>query len=357
MIRTQPRRSAARQAVAAIAIAVLIALAAAAAVALPAGAAPRPFPVCIKLGGQAGPDLAGAMAVWTDNRNGNLDVYAKNLSTGREYAVVTNREQQDNPAVTRYVEGGRVHYVVVWVDKRNHATGEASDIYGRDLTTRRSFKVAGGATFKWYPDIVDHWVVWVEADDAAGPYRIKVRDLAAGKTYPAIAESEVLSPPSIDRRTVGTRKVYTAVYTSGKGNISGRNLPGGAQFVVSARRLFEWLPDISGNRVVWWESGGRIMMRNLRTGKRSFVHRGSRPRIDGRRVTWDGGGSGGSFVISYRPNARIYVRDVTRRGVTTIGQTDLTCLFPVVSGRRVVWESGPAERVFSHIHIYGARLR
>ena len=34
-----------------------------------------------------------------------------------------------------------------------------------------------------------------------------------------------------------------------------------------------------------------------------------------------------------------------------------TNLFPAISGHRVVWEAGPARRVLSHIHIYGARVR
>ena len=71
-----------------------------------ASAAPRPFPICIQIGGQAGPEIAGAMAVWTDNRKGNLDIFGKNLSTGREYAICTNDAQQDNPSVTKYALAG-----------------------------------------------------------------------------------------------------------------------------------------------------------------------------------------------------------------------------------------------------------
>ena len=52
------------------------------------------------------------------------------------------------------------------------------------------------------------------------------------------------------------------------------------------------------------------------------------------------------------------MRNVARStNVVTIAQKDLTCLFPAISGHRVVWESGPAQRVLSHIHIYGARLQ
>ncbi len=322
-----------------------------------AAAAPQPFPVCIKMGGQAGPEIAGAMVVWTDNRRGNLDIFARNVSTRRDYAVCTHGAQQDNPSVTRHVTGsGSVHYVAVWVDKRNHRGTDATDIYGRDITARRSFVVARSAAIKWFPEIVDRWVIWIEADDVAGPYRVKVRDLEAARTY-RIATTEVLSPVGIDSRTVGSRTVYTAVYATGRGDISGRNVPGGAQFTISRRSTFEWMPDISHDRVVWWESGGRVMLLDLRTHKRTFVHLGSRPRIDGEYVVWDGGGHGGSFVTEYAKGAKIYVRNVARStAVVAIAQKNLTCLFPAVSGRRVVWESGPAQRVLSHIHIYGARL-
>ncbi len=175
------------------------------------------------------------MAVWTDNRNGNLDIYGRDLGTGKDYAVCTNKTQQDNPSVTRRVlPSGKIHYVAVWVDKRNHPSGEASDIYGRDITGRDNFLVARNARIKWYPDISDNWVVWLEADDAAGPYDIKARDIDAGKTY-LIATSKVLSPVAVDWRRLGSGKVvYTAVYTSAKGNISARNLPAGDPFISVA---------------------------------------------------------------------------------------------------------------------------
>lgn len=339
-------------------VAMLI-VASAAALPAVAAAAPVPFVVCNQFGGQAGPDIAGAMAVWTDNRNGNLDIYGRDLGTGKDYAVCTNKTQQDNPSVTRRVlPSGKIHYVAVWVDKRNHPSGEASDIYGRDITGRDNFLVARNARIKWYPDISDNWVVWLEADDAAGPYDIKARDIDAGKTY-LIATSKVLSPVAVDWRRLGSGKVvYTAVYTSAKGNISARNLPAGDPFTVSQKDTFEWMPDISHNRVVWWESGGRVMLRDLKTRKASFVHKGSRPRIDGEFVTWDGGGHGGEFVITYVAGAKVYVRNVVRStNVVSIGVSKQTNLFPAISGHRVIWEAGPARRVLTHIHIYGARVK
>ena len=319
-----------------------------------AQAASAVFPVCIEAGGQAGPDIAADMVVWTDNRNGNLDIYGRNLNSRKDFAVARNKAQQDNPSVAATVVGGRTEYVAVWVDKRSH---EGGDIYGRNITTKRDFVVARSGALKWFPEIVDQWVVWIEAEDSAGPYTIKARDLAAAKTY-RIATSTVLSSFGVSRRTVKSKTVHTAVYASSSGDISGRDLPAGAPFRVTQTSAFEWSPDISANRVVWWEAGGRVMLKNLKTGKLTYVAQGSRPRIDGELVAWDGGGKGGSFALDYTAGAAIYVRNIARsQKIVKITQKDLTCLFPAISGNTVVWESGPAQRVLSHIHIYGALVK
>jgi hypothetical protein len=322
-----------------------------------ASATPVAFPVCIQAGGQAGPDIAGDLAVWTDNRLGNLDIYGRYLSSKKDFAVCTNPAGQDNPSVTKRAIGGQTHYVVVWADDRNTSPTGGTDLRGRDVTTKTDFAVSTSATVKWYPEISDNWVVWVEADTSAGPYRIMARDLDAGKTY-KIATSKQLSPLGVASRMVAGKTVHTAVYTSASGDISGRDLPGGTPFAIAQTAKFEWSPDISGDRVVWWETGDRVMMRDLSTRKTTFVALGARPRIDGKLVAWDGGGQGGTFTITYAKKAAISVRNVAIKNAKTVtlARKDQTSLFPALSGNTVVWEAGPARRVLSHIHIYGAHL-
>lgn len=315
--------------------------------------APKVFPVCIEMGGQAGPDIAGRMVVWTDNRNGQLDIYGRNLGKTADFSVCSADGSQDNPSVTAFEAGGRTQYQAVWVDKRLHENG---DIHGRNITTRKDFTVARSTAYKWFPEICDHWVVWLEAVDTAGPYTVKARDLTAGRTY-KVAVTTVLSSLGVSHRAVDGAEVHTAVYASSGGNISGRDLPDGAPFNVSQSSVFEWSPDISGHRVVWWQAGEKVLLRNLKNEKRTLVGTGSRPRVDGELVVWDGGGHGGEFVIDYKAGAAVYVRNVARsKNVTKITQKDLTCLFPAVSGTTVVWEAGPARRVLGHIHLYGVTV-
>ena len=341
----------------------LVVAAAGAALLAPAAApaAPTIFPVCIELGGQAAADIAGNMAVWTDNRNGNLDIYGRNVGTRRNYAICTSKAQQDNPSVTRFVTAaGTVQYLAVWVDKRRPLSGTNTDIYFRNITLGSkpsliSTADVAKARIRYFPEIVDKWAVWLEAVPTGG-YAIKARDLATGKLY-RVATSSVLSPLGLTRRTVGSETRYTAVYTSGKGNISGRDLPSGTPFNVSQTTKFEWSPDISADRVVWWEAGGRVMLKNLKTGKRAFVAAGARPRVDGQLVTWDNGGKGGVFALTYTAGAAVYVRNVTQSTrATKITRADQTLLFPAISGNKVVFESGKAKRILGNIHIWGARL-
>ena len=75
----------------------------------------------------------------------------------------------------------------------------------------------------------------------------------------------------------------------------------------------------------------------------------------GKLVTWDGGGKGGVFTLTYTAGAAVYVRNVTLdRRATRLTRAHQTLLITALSGNRVVFESGKAKRVLSNIHIWGA---
>jgi beta propeller repeat protein len=59
--------------------------------------------------------------VWTDDRNGNWDIYGYDLSTKEEFQITTDESDQRFPAI--------YGSTVVWQDERNGN----SDIYGVDL--------------------------------------------------------------------------------------------------------------------------------------------------------------------------------------------------------------------------------
>ena len=68
------------------------------------------FAICTNPAEQDSPAISGDIVVWMDSRNGNLDIYGYNLSTGEEFAICTDPGPQLMPAISGDI--------VVWADKR-----------------------------------------------------------------------------------------------------------------------------------------------------------------------------------------------------------------------------------------------
>jgi len=128
----------------------------------------------------AAPQLAeirGNTVVWTDWRNGdpddgtrgNADIYAYDLSTGRETAICTDSAKQTMPRVSGDI--------VVWVDLRN----DNADIYAHDMSTGREFPITTALREQWRPVIGDTFVAW--EDDRDGMGTLYAYDLATGREY------------------------------------------------------------------------------------------------------------------------------------------------------------------------------
>lgn len=82
------------------------------------------------------PDISGSWIVWQDSRNGNLDIYAYDISTETEHQITRNSGNQGWPRISGHL--------IAWRDYRNwDGTGEASaDIYGYDLSTHKEFVIS-----------------------------------------------------------------------------------------------------------------------------------------------------------------------------------------------------------------------
>ena len=88
------------------------------------------------------------MVVWQDPRNGSMDIYRKNISTGQEYEVCVSSSSKQNAAISGNV--------VVWQDNRN---GD-NDIYGKDISTGEEFEICKFSGDQINPAISGDIVVW-----------------------------------------------------------------------------------------------------------------------------------------------------------------------------------------------------
>ncbi len=80
-------------------------------------------------------DVSGNIVVWEENRNGNSDIFAYDLSTGTEIAVCTDSSSQFNHRISGNL--------VAWIDWRNDdGSWTNGDIYGFDLVTGQEFAIS-----------------------------------------------------------------------------------------------------------------------------------------------------------------------------------------------------------------------
>jgi beta propeller repeat protein len=102
----------------------LIAFSLLVAVSAPVGAAGKERAIAVGAQDQVAPDVWCDRVVWADHRNGNYDIYMKDLFTGLETPICTNDPgQQWEPAIC----GDHI----VWWDEREGNF----DIYVYDLAT------------------------------------------------------------------------------------------------------------------------------------------------------------------------------------------------------------------------------
>lgn len=100
-------------------------------------------------GARSQPAISGDIIVWTDSRNGNLDIYAYDFARENEIHLSKNTADQNSPAIY----GKKV----VWRDELdiNH-----SRIYMYDLETLEIIPVSGADSLPKEPGIFGNWIIW-----------------------------------------------------------------------------------------------------------------------------------------------------------------------------------------------------
>ena len=66
-------------------------------------------------GAQQYPEISGTRVVWQDQRNGNWDIYTKDMSGGASMNVTNNPSDQTRPSISGNI--------IVWQDQRNGKLG------------------------------------------------------------------------------------------------------------------------------------------------------------------------------------------------------------------------------------------
>ena len=296
----------------------------------PANGAPEASFVVSEAGAnQLSPEVDGNLVVWEDTRNGDFDVYARDLSlpTEGEFPVASGPGDQRNPDLS----GDRV----VWEETAPGASDR--DVRVRDLAAVGAdpITVASGVADQKRPAISGDKVVW-EEDGGADPV-LRGHDLGTGQAFVVSETQGGKRRPALDGDLVVWEDDRGG---PGDSDIYAKDLSSGREYAVAAGPDYDHAPSVSGAMVVWSRDDAgdaEVSGKNLATGEQFRVTDDADdqwgPRISGTFVVWaDGRGAdadvrgedlstGEHYEISLDPGAQ---EGPSVSGSTVVGETQRT---------------------------------
>lgn len=179
------------------------------------------------------PAVSQGLVAWTDDRDGNSEIYARNLASGEERRVTTSPEADEKPAV-----GGKV---IAW--QRCSAAGSC-DIWSYDWATGTTTQVTATADGdERHPDVSGSALVYQGM--RGGEQDVYRYDLAArAEARLDLAGAQV--NPNVSGDFVAFEDLSEGIY-----HIKLWHLPTGTVFQVTRGTSGQYLNDIDGNRVVY----------------------------------------------------------------------------------------------------------
>lgn len=247
--------------------------------------------------------------VWQDNRNGIWDIYMYNLSVDTDGNGIPNYLEDPKPAPDpaeiaicneSHDQQKPIIFgdIVVWQDNRNGNW----DIYYKDLTTGTEYALCTASGDQTVPDIFGNWVVW--QDMRVGTFgRIYLYDLSNGPpSSPGSAgvlvgggpgTGTLNRQPAVWGNSARWRVVWSQLkYGTADWNIV-ENFSGSFDYVTTNPKL-QILPDIYENNVVWVDNRNGANDIYMRGDVPITTASGSQryPRIYGNRVVWQDDNTG-----------------------------------------------------------------
>ncbi|TAL27072.1 MAG: hypothetical protein EPN94_02085 [Nitrospirae bacterium] len=183
-------------------------------------------------GEQQYPEVSGTKVVWQDKRNGNWDIYTKEIGAAVSTNITNNSADQIRPSISGNI--------VVWQDQRNGNW----DIYGYDLSKSLEFVISNDSGNQERPVVSGEWVSW--QDDSAGNRDIFAYNLNTKEKIRLTSHERDQIHPSISGNILTWED-----YRHGLGEVYKYDLITKTETRYTSNIYNQTLPVISGNTVAW----------------------------------------------------------------------------------------------------------
>ncbi len=270
--------------------------------------------------------VAGDYIVWSDNRNGidegDLDIYAYQISTNTEFVVAKAVGKQWQPAIAGDY--------IVWEDYRN---GNA-DIYGYQISTKKTFVITQQPQNQLAPQTDGINVVWYDQrGGSADVYRFQLAG-AGGAVYPVETGVGDQWYPQVSGDFIvwqDYQNGYNDIYRYQISTGVKKNLTSGT--ATSS----QYQPQLSGDYVVWLDNRNGVDddIYAYRLSSDTLINVALQPgqqrhqRMSGNRVVWQDNRNGNFDIYSY---------DLSTATETRLTSNDKDQTLPQISGDLVTWQ-------------------
>ncbi|MFY9493065.1 MAG: S8 family serine peptidase [Minisyncoccia bacterium] len=191
---------------------------------------------------QAEPVIDGNRIVWQDNRNGNWDIYLRDLSTNTTERITFDLNNQTNPDI--------FGNLITWEE---WGSNPGSDVYLYDLSKRTSLRITTDSGWQGNPAVSGNRVVWEDGRSGSPDIYTCVYNTETSQCpeEKLLADNSFRTNPDISDSKIVWRDIK-----NGNENIYLYDIskPLVGVEAITANKSVQELPAIDKDRVVWEDS-------------------------------------------------------------------------------------------------------
>ncbi|MBZ5558643.1 MAG: HYR domain-containing protein [Acidobacteriia bacterium] len=281
------------------------------------------------------PVISGTLAVWEDSRDGNMEIYAKDVVTNEERRVTDSTDTDQKPAVSGTV--------IAW---ERCAPGGTCDIWIYDWQTGLTTHITDTPDSNERSPAINGQKIAYQGD-RTGDSDIYLYDLATG------IERQLALPGDQARPHVSGDNVSFDDLSEGLYHIKLWHLPTSEVFDITSGTSGQYLSNIDGNRIVYTDDRNGDLDIYMYTFEISSSSDTEPPVMSGAvDVTVDATSPAGADVVLHvtvadnRDPSPVLSCTSPLSGLFAIGNTEVRCTAIDVSGNS-------AEAAFT-VHVRGA---